>query len=153
MGNKTIGGIMRVSELMHTPAVTCAPDETLKRAAQLMDERNVGCVIVVDQVGEVAGVLTDRDIALRAVSHGLSADIPVQMIMSRDVRTVSPRADVAEAASIMMKSRVRRLPAIDEHGVLHGLIALDDLVRKLGRDTEELTELLVVQAAHLPLSS
>jgi CBS domain-containing protein len=144
---------MRVSELMHTPAVTCGPDTTITRAAQLMEARNVGCVIVVDQVGEVAGVLTDRDIALRAIGHGRSADIPVQAIMSRDVRTVSPRADVAEAASIMMKSTVRRLPVVDEHGALHGLIALDDLVRKLGRDTEELTELLVVQAAHLPLSS
>jgi CBS domain-containing protein len=140
---------MRVSELMHTPTATCGPSATLREAAHIMDERNVGCVVVIDSVGEIAGITTDRDIALRGVGCGRSSDIAVEEVMTRDVATVSPRADITEAARIMMKRAVRRLPVVDEHGRLHGLVALDDLVRNLGREAEELNELLVAQAARL----
>jgi signal-transduction protein with cAMP-binding, CBS, and nucleotidyltransferase domain len=141
---------MRISDVMHTPPVTCTPRLTLREAAQLMETRNVGCVIVVDAVDDVVGIVTDRDIALRAVAAGRSGDIAVEEVMTRDVATVSPRVDVREAGAIMMKRGVRRLPVVDEHGVLHGLVALDDLMRNLGHEAEELTELLVVQATRLP---
>lgn len=142
---------MRVSDLMHTPAVTCRPGATLREAATVMEERQVGCVVVIDAVGEVAGMVTDRDLALRAIGRGRSADIHVDEVMTRDVATISPRADIHEAAGIMMKRAVRRLPVVDEHGVIHGLVALDDLVRNLGQQAEELSGLLVEQATGLGL--
>lgn len=140
---------MRVSQLMHTPAATCGTSATLRDVAHIMDAKNVGCVVVIDSVGEIAGIATDRDIAVRGIGQGRSSDVDVTEVMSRDVATVSPRADGNEAAAIMMKRGVRRLPVVDEHGVLHGVVALDDLVRRLGRDAEELNELLVTQAANL----
>lgn len=61
---------------MHTPAVTCAPTVTVGDTARLMATRNVGCVVVIDAVGEVAGIVTDRDITVRDVAQGRSGDIP-----------------------------------------------------------------------------
>jgi signal-transduction protein with cAMP-binding, CBS, and nucleotidyltransferase domain len=132
---------------MHTPAVTCVPSTTLREVAQLMERRRVGSVIVIDNVGEVAGIVTDRDIVLRGVSRGCSADVPVDSVMTRDVASVDVHADIADAASKMMKRRVRRLPVTDEMGHAHGLVALDDLVRHVGRETEMVSELLAAQSA------
>jgi signal-transduction protein with cAMP-binding, CBS, and nucleotidyltransferase domain len=136
---------MRVSEVMHTPAVTCARTATLREVGQLMERRRVGSVIVIDEVGEVAGIVTDRDIVLRAVSKGRSADIRVDAVMTRNVATISARADIADAAATMMKRRVRRLPVVDETGA-HGVVALDDLVRNMSRQADEMTELLRSQS-------
>jgi signal-transduction protein with cAMP-binding, CBS, and nucleotidyltransferase domain len=141
---------MRISEVMLTPAVTCSPTTTVAEAARIMGRRNVGSVVVVDRVGEVAGIVADRDIALRGVAPGRSADIAVEEIMSRDVATVDPRADVTTALSTMMKRRVRRLPVVDERGLTHGLIAFDDLVRNLGQQAEELNEFVLLQASAFP---
>jgi len=63
---------MRVSELMHTPAVTCRPGATMAEVARLMRDRNVGSVVVVDDVGYLAGIVTDRDVAVRGVGEGRS---------------------------------------------------------------------------------
>jgi CBS domain-containing protein len=129
---------MRVSEAMHTPAVTCHPGATLRETAGLMGKHDVGCVIVVDADGSVAGVVTDRDIAVRGIGGGLSADAATKTVMSPDVASISPRADVTEAVGIMRFRKVRRLPVVDEHGGIHGLVALDDLVRVLGDEVEAL---------------
>ena len=87
---------MRASEVMHTPAVICAPGTTLRETAQLMERRRVGSVIVIDEVVEVAGIVTDRDIVLRGVALGRSAGAPVDTVMTRNVATVDVHADVAE---------------------------------------------------------
>ena len=93
---------MRVSELMHTPAVTCVPTTTIREAGQLMARRHVGSVVVIDQVGDVAGIVTDRDIVLRGVAEGRSADVTVDTVMTRNVATIDTRADIADAAATMM---------------------------------------------------
>ncbi len=136
---------MRISEIMHTPAVTCTPTATVGDAARLMATRNVGCVIVIDAVGEVAGIVTDRDITVRGVAKGRSADIPVEAVMTREVATVDPTADQADAAATMMKRRVRRLPVVDIHGHVHGLVALDDLIRNVARQADETSDVVFSQ--------
>jgi signal-transduction protein with cAMP-binding, CBS, and nucleotidyltransferase domain len=146
------GGLiaMRVSELMHTPAVTSTPTATVSAVAQLMASRNVGSVVIIDNVGEVAGIVTDRDIAVRGVAEGRSGDIPVEVLMTRSVASVAPSADVADAAATMMKRRVRRLPVVDERGHAHGVVTLDDIVRNVARQTDEVHDLLLAQATDLP---
>jgi signal-transduction protein with cAMP-binding, CBS, and nucleotidyltransferase domain len=132
---------------MRTPAVFCAPSTTLRETAQLMDRRHVGSVIVIDGVGEVAGIVTDRDIVLRGVARGRSADAPVDTVMTRNVTAADIHADVVEAAATMMKRGVRRLPVTDGIGHAHGLIALDDLVRHVGQEADVVRELLARQLA------
>jgi CBS domain-containing protein len=134
---------------MHTPTVTCAPITTVREVGQLMARRRVGSVVVIDEVGEVAGIVTDRDIVLRGVAQGRSGDVPVETLMTRNVATVDPRADVGDAAATMMKRGVRRLPVVDESGHAHGVVTLDDLVRNMGRQADEMSELLRVQSSTL----
>ena len=138
---------MKVSELMHTPAVTCAPTTTLREVGQLMARRHVGSVVVIDQVGEAAGIVTDRDIVLRGVAEGRSADVMVETVMTRNLATVDVRADVADVAATMMKRRVRRLPVVDERGHVHGVVTLDDIVRDMGRQADEVNEVLLSQSS------
>ena len=142
---------MRVSELMHVPAVTSTPTATVSAVAQLMATRNVGSVVIIDNVGEVAGIVTDRDITVRGVAQGRSGDIPVQELMTRTVASVEPSADVSDAAATMMKRGVRRLPVVDDRGHAHGVVTLDDIVRNVARQADEVSDLLLAQATHLPV--
>ena len=136
---------MRLGEVMHTPAVVCDPTSTIKEAARLMDEHNVGSVVVVDRLGYLTGIVTDRDIALRGPGRGLSPDVDVSEIMTRDVACADVHWDVSKAAEIMRKREVRRVPIVDEMGRVRGIVCMDDLLRKLRNDTEELAGTVVAQ--------
>ncbi len=137
---------MRVAELMRTPAVECPPTTSLRDVARLMDERNVGSVLVVDNIGYLTGIVTDRDLALRGAGGGHSPEASVDTVMTRDVASVSPASDVAEASAIMQKRGVRRVPVVDEMGKIHGMVALDDLFRHLSHDADDLTEAVLAQS-------
>jgi len=139
---------MKVTQLMHTPAVVCRPTTTLREVAKLMDSRNVGSVLVVDNVGYVSGIVTDRDLALRGLGAGHSADITVEVVMTRDVASVSPASDIAEAAAVMQKRGVRRVPVIDNLGRVHGVVAFDDLFRNLSHEADDLTDAVLAQSIH-----
>ncbi|MDY7101050.1 MAG: CBS domain-containing protein [Actinomycetota bacterium] len=138
---------MRISELMRTPAVTCRTTTSLGEVARVMRDREVGCVLVLDETDYLAGVVTDRDLALRGLGVGRTADTLVRDVMSRDVVSVSVRADVSEAAALMAKRSVRRLPVVDEHDHPRGVITLDDLVRDLGAEADLLVDTIVLQSS------
>jgi signal-transduction protein with cAMP-binding, CBS, and nucleotidyltransferase domain len=138
---------MRTSELMHSPAVTCGVTTSLRDVAQLMARRNVGSVIVLDQIGYLAGIVTDRDLAVRGMGEGRSGDVAVETVMTRDVATVLPNVDVTTAGAIMTKHGVRRLPVVDDEGTPHGMVTLDDLMRQLSRDSDALADTLLGQSA------
>jgi CBS domain-containing protein len=139
---------MKVSEVMHTPIVAIGPHATLREAAELMGERNVGCVVVVDHLGYLAGIVTDRDITLRGVGVGRSCDAPVEAVMTRDVATVLPSADISMAETIMQKRGVRRVPVADEMWRPHGMISLDDILRTFGHELDALADLVNAQDTH-----
>ena len=136
---------MRVSEVMHTPVVTCSPHRTVRDVCALMDRHGVGAVVVVhgDQVG---GIVTDRDIAMRAIGNGLSGDVPIETVMTRNVACVRPTDDIADAERTMADRHVRRLPVVDGHGRLHGMVALDDVVRCIGAEVQDMSDVLARQA-------
>jgi CBS domain-containing protein len=138
---------MNVGELMHTPPIVCDTKRTLGEVARLMGERDVGCVMVVDEVGELAGVVTDRDLALRGIGEERSADVTVDGVMTRNVATVSPHAPIETAAATMTKRGVRRLPVVEDDGTLHGMVTLDDLIRHLGTTADAVADTLLNQRA------
>jgi CBS domain-containing protein len=138
---------MNVGELMHTPPIVCDTKRTLGEVARLMGERDVGCVMVVDEVGELAGVVTDRDLALRGIGEERSADVTVDGVMTRNVATVSPHAPIETAAATMTKRGVRRLPVVEDDGTLHGMVTLDDLIRHLGTTADAIADTLLNQRA------
>jgi CBS domain-containing protein len=120
--------VRKVSEVMTVAPVTLPLDATVKRAAVLMAENDVGDVIVTERGSdEVAGIVTDRDIAIRAVSAGRDPDdITIEEIFSRDLAAVAPTTTVQEALDMMRGLLVRRLPVV-ESGVAIGVVSLGDL--------------------------
>ena len=140
---------MKVSEVMHTPVVSTTPHASLREAAALMEVRNVGCLAVVDQLGYLTGIVTDRDIAIRGVAAGKSPDATVESVMTRDVATVAPSADVSTAQVTMQKRGVRRLPVADDMWRPRGMISMDDIVRTFGHEMDAMADTLTAQTTHV----
>lgn len=116
---------MRVHELMNAPAVTVGPGDPIRQAAVAMHAHDVGCVFVTAG-GVPLGVLTDRDVAMRAVAPGLDPVAPVSLIMSEPVVTIDAEADLADAYRAFRRSGLRRLPAVHRERLV-GVLAIDDL--------------------------
>ncbi len=119
---------MEVRLLMRRPGVTCEPGTSLRDAARRMEDEGIGTLLVVDHHGSLAGIVTDRDITLRAVGAGLSPEDPIESVMSREPTTVHGYDDAFSAATLMATKGCRRLPVLDHDGHVEGVIALDDLV-------------------------
>jgi CBS domain-containing protein len=127
---------MKISEIMSKNPRSVSPDTPVSEAAQLMKEEDVGLVPVVERVGgaetrgRLVGVVTDRDIAIRAVAEGRAVDSPVSDVMSGGVKTCSPDDSVEDAMAMMGREQVRRIPIVDERGSLVGVVSQADLARK-----------------------
>ena len=121
---------MKVKDCMTLHAVSVGAQEPVAVAARLMARYNLGMLPVVAQNGGVAGVVTDRDLVLRCVAGNRNAsELPVERVMSNRVISVSPEDNMAYAASLMARERVRRLP-VAANGQLVGMISLGDLARQ-----------------------
>lgn len=130
---------MLVKDLM-TVSISClSPDDRICAAVGIMRSENVGAVPVCDVQKHVLGIVTDRDIIMRAaidsVSAGAdgsaSAELPclVRDVMSSDVISVDSKDDVHDAALLMSKHAVRRLPVV-ENGKLVGMLSIKDMAKK-----------------------
>ena len=109
--------------------MTCLAKTSISQAARLMAEMSVGSVVVVDDGHRVVGMLTDRDIAIRAVARELQPDAEVEAIMTHEVASVRADADLATAARQMSTRGCRRLPVVDEAGCVMAVVSADDLYR------------------------
>ena len=118
-----------------TPGVeTVEPSQPLREAAELMKLGDFGSVPVVEN-GRLVGVLTDRDIVVRAVAQGLDpSSAQVGEVASTGPVTVEPDQDLAEALRLMAQHRVRRLPVVDD-GKLVGVLSQADVALE-GKDKE-----------------
>lgn len=126
---------MRINDVMSRPAVTCSTDAALDSAARLMWEFDCGIVLVVNDDGRLAGVVTDRDICLAAYMHRKPLHlIPLAKAMVKQVISVHAEDDVHVAEHLMRDNRIRRLPVIDDGGHPAGVISVDDLVQLAARD-------------------
>jgi CBS-domain-containing membrane protein len=126
---------MNVSQIMNRSVETVRPDDSLACAAQKMWDHDVGCLPVVGPGGVVAGMITDRDVCMGAYTQGRRLDeIRVSTAMSRDVFTCSASDGIIEAEETMRSRQVRRLPVIDEAGMLVGIVSLNDLAREAERE-------------------
>ena len=119
---------MKTIEIM-TPNPQCiAPDDFITQAAARMKACNIGILPVCKQ-GRLVGVLTDRDIAIRAVANGLDPNqVTVQTVMSRLIISCFADQDQEDAASMMESHHVRRLPVLDRDEHLIGIISVGDIV-------------------------
>ncbi|MED0657714.1 CBS domain-containing protein [Anoxybacillus ayderensis] len=117
---------------MTRQVATVTPDQSVQEAAQLMNEHNVGAIPVVEN-GKVKGIITDRDITLRTTAQGLTPSTPVSQVMTSDVVTGTPNMSVDEAAKVMAKNQIRRLPIV-QNNALCGIVALGDIATNQAYD-------------------
>lgn len=142
---------MSVGKICTRSVVMAAPEEAVIDAARLMKKHNVGTLVIVDEALRPAGILTDRDIALRCVAPARSpAEVRIRDVMTTPVRTVTEDTPIEEALALMKTLRVRRLPVVGARFALVGIVALDDIVDLIATETSEIGVLLRNEAPALP---
>jgi len=136
---------MQLREIM-TPGVVTAPaDSDVLSVAQLMRDHAVGSVVICDAEGEPAAMVTDRDLAIRALAEARPVSETIDDHASRPLVTGEPEMDLEEAAALMVRHRIRRLPVVSEEGLV-GIVTLDDIAVRTGnlevaqRMTQEVIE-------------
>ena len=116
-----------IREVMTPDPTTVQARDSVVDAARVMRDEHVGAAIVLEE-GQVAGILTDRDIAVRAVAEGRDPEkTTVGEICSRDIVALAPDQTVEEAIEVVRDRDVRRVPVVDEDGQQVGIVSLGDL--------------------------
>ncbi len=126
---------MTIQDICQHSVDTAGPGESAFQAAERMHQRTVGALVVVDDAGTPVGIVTDRDLALRVVAAGRDAySTPVREVMTPQPKTAPAATSIEDALSTMRAGAFRRLPIVDKHGHLAGLVALDDIVVLLSKE-------------------
>ena len=124
---------MNVRDVMTTNPRCVSPNDSIQIAARIMKEEDTGVVPIVEN-GRPVGVITDRDIVIRAVADGSQANKPVREIASGDLVCATPDMSTREATRIMSERQIRRLPVV-EGDRLVGIVSLGDIAVKEGKDS------------------
>ena len=124
---------MRVKEIIKQ-VVTATPKTTIKEAARIMSEKGIGCLVITEKKS-VKGIITERDI-LKAVSKGINTNSEIEKIMSKKVITVTPKDSIDDAATLMSKYKIKKLPVVAQDKLV-GIITATDLVANSDQFDEE----------------
>ena len=123
--------MLKISDFMTRDVQVIHPDESLQRAAQVMDELNVGALPVCDDDHGLVGIITDRDITVRATAAGLAPGATtVADVMTGHARWCSTEQTVQEAMQQMADVQIRRLPVLDASHRVVGIVSLGDLATR-----------------------
>jgi CBS domain-containing protein len=127
--------IMKVNTILSTrrrDLITISPDKTLRDLALLLTQHQIGAALVVDEAGQLQGIISERDVIRAAAVHADPLSLPIAEVMTRDVVVGVPQDDIWAVAHTMTERRFRHLPIMDD-GKLIGMISLGDIM-KLQRD-------------------
>lgn len=119
---------MKVRQVMTATVDTIDAGDSIGYAAGRMAEDDMGAFPVLSG-GKLVGMLTDRDVAVRAMGAAIPASAPVNRIMTEDVATCSPDDDVESVLALMSREQVRRMPVCDRDSQLIGMVTLTDLAK------------------------
>lgn len=119
---------MKVHDIMSFPPQTCPATIPLTGASRMMAELGCGTLVVLDEFGALAGIVTDRDLALAIGRFDVKA-VTVGRVMTRIVRVCRQDDDVSVALATMERHKVRRLPVVDHDGTVMGVLSIDDVFR------------------------
>ena len=123
---------MQLRELMTAAVITAGREESAASVAQTMRDRGVGSVVVTDPGGEPVGIVTDRDLAVRVLAEDqIPGEVPIGGCATTPLVLGEPEMDLEEAAALMVRHRIRRLP-VAEDGRLAGIVTLDDIAVRTG---------------------
>jgi CBS domain-containing protein len=119
---------LKVEDIMVKEVITVDEGSNVKEAADVMNKFEIGCLIVTKN-GKAVGILTERDLLKRVVGEAKNPKkLKVSAIMSKPIVVVEPEMDLEEAAKLMFKMKIKKLPVV-EGGQLKGLVTLTDLAR------------------------
>jgi len=135
---------MLVKEAMNKGVKTIRPSDTVKNAAQIMNENRIGSLVVVSGTGEVVGIITERDILTDIVAESKNAeDVKIEEIMTKNIITISPEKSLEDAADVMTENKIKKLPVV-ENGKLIGIITATDLISYENKLIEKISTILTV---------
>ena len=123
---------MNIRDVMTSNPRTVSPSDTIQNAARIMRDEDTGAVPVVDN-GRPVGIVTDRDIVVRAIADGSQLNRPVREIVTSAVVTATPEMSTREAAQLMSEHQIRRLPVVEGERLV-GIVSIGDLAVKDGND-------------------
>ncbi len=129
---------MKARDLMTPDPAQVTPSDSLQRVSQLMAEHDCGCIPVVKGADQrsLVGVVTDRDITIRAVAEGRPVTTPIGEIMTQNPDSVNPNDDIESVEKLMSDRQIRRVVVVDDTGECVGIIAQADLARASKRSSE-----------------
>ena len=136
---------MKISECMSTDVRIAPPEATIRDAARQMLDGDTGALLV-GSPDQPQGVVTDRDITVRAVAEGRGPDTPVGEVMTAEVVTVREDQDLDDVAMLMSDRQLRRVAVLDGEGRVVGMISVGDLAKSQDSDTAEAALTGVAQA-------
>jgi len=120
---------MKVKDVMTQSAVCCGTGTNVAAAVELMWVNNCGMLAVVGTNAKLAGVVTDRDICIALGTRNRPAgELTLGEIATGNIITCKPEDEIHEALQTMADKQVRRLPVVDEEGIPHGILSLDDII-------------------------
>ena len=125
-----------VAEVMTPDVEVVRPEETLRDAARAMADLDVGSLPVCDG-RKLVGVITDRDITVRAVAEGKSVDTPVSEVMTDEVVWCTDTDSIDDVLQQMSDAQVRRIPVVDRNRQLVGIVALGEIALEEDDDVDE----------------
>ena len=121
---------------------TVTPSTTVAQVAQQLSTRRVGCVLVLRDNDEVAGIVSERDLVRAVAQHGPTAlEMEVRQVMTRDVVSCTPDDSIDQIMGMMTRGRFRHMPVV-QRGELLGLVSIGDVVKARLAETEHETEAL-----------
>ena len=139
---------MQVSQCMSRNVEVVDPDTSLREAARKMAQIDAG-VLPVGENDRLVGMITDRDITVRAVAEGREPDAPVREVMSADVKYCYDDADTEEVLENMGALQLRRMPVVDRDKRLVGIVSIGDLAKtERGESGEAPSEIARPGGAH-----
>ncbi|MFQ6020467.1 MAG: cyclic nucleotide-binding/CBS domain-containing protein [Candidatus Aenigmatarchaeota archaeon] len=135
---------MLVKDAMNRNVKITRADDTVKNAAKTMTSYRIGSLVVVSGAGKVIGIVTERNILNSVVATGRnSKEVKIEEIMTKDPITISPDKTLEDAAEIMTKNKIKKLPVI-ENGKLIGIITASDLIAYEKELIEMIAKALIV---------
>lgn len=140
MTEATRGERVKCREIMTANVTTATREMTLREVARLLREGDMGSVPVVED-GRLVGIVTDRDIVVRAIAEGKGPETPVAEAMTTEIFSVRPDDFAFEAVRLMGDRQVRRIPVVEADGSLAGIISMADIALEM-EDEREIAETL-----------
>ncbi len=137
---------MQIRDVMTTDVKTLTPYQSIREAAMLMEKIDCGALLINDE-DRLVGMITDRDITIRAVAQGLDASTPVSQVMSKNIRYCFEDEIVQHVAENMAQNELRRMPVLNREKRLVGVVSLSNIASCHNQQTSD-TLLQGVTRAH-----